>query len=148
MRTVGNEELRQIAHSSTSYRTRVLLKGSSSHGSQTPSSSRAAVGYLQQPQHIREQDPELLRLVDKKLLSVKMDEHAEHDVHPGTFITLSVVYNIPFIKYKCDDHGMLDDESFDNLRFHYILNLVNAWRLTSRVRQHFGGNDKSGLHKD
>lgn len=57
------------------------------------------------------------------------------DVHPGTTINLFTSYNIPF-KYKCVDHGMLDDESFDKLRFHYIVNLVKAWRLTRVAKQH------------
>ena len=75
-----------------------------------------------------------MKKLDQKFRSVHMDEYAHQDVPPGTFILLEHTYNIPFVKYKCVDHGMLDDESLDILRFHYVQYLINSWRLTGKMR--------------
>ena len=74
----------------------------------------------------------------KKFLPVHMDEYAHQDVPQGTFILLEHTYNIPFVKYKCADHGMLEDDSLEELRFHYIQYLVHSWRLKSKVGQYYG----------
>lgn len=136
VKTLDPEELRAIVDSSTSYRNKVLLKGSGTPGSHTPSTSNAG-RTMTTSQQIKAQDPALLRALEKKLLHVHMDEHAQQDVHPGTVISLNVDHNIPFVKYKCIDHGMLDGDSLEDLRFHYIQYLVNSWRLVRRSKEFY-----------
>jgi hypothetical protein len=89
-------------------------------------------------QQSKEKDDDIHKKLDKKFLQVHMDDYAHQDVPPGTFILLEHTYNIPFVKYKCVDHGMLDDESLDTVRFHYVQYLINSWRLTSQARELYG----------
>ncbi len=130
VKTLDTDNWRQMVDSSTSYRTRMLLKGSSNQSSsRRPSHSENSL--------IRDEDMALLRQMDKTLLHVYMDEFAQKEIAPGTVILLSHIYNIPFMKYKCVDHGIVSDESLEDLRFHYIQYLTNTWHLTRRARQHY-----------
>ncbi|MCJ1332645.1 hypothetical protein MMC10_009338 [Thelotrema lepadinum] len=62
-----------------------------------------------------------------------MDRYSRREVTQDTYILLEHTYNIPF-KYKCEDCGMLDDDSLDDLRTHYVKYLIYNWRLTSRFK--------------
>ncbi|KAF7512237.1 hypothetical protein GJ744_002399 [Endocarpon pusillum] len=59
---------------------------------------------------------------------VFMDEE-EDEVAENTFIELEHTYNIPFVKYKCIDHGALTPSSLKNLRRYYLGWLKYHWDM-------------------
>lgn len=59
---------------------------------------------------------------------VFMDED-EDPVAENTFIELEHAYNIPFVKYKCIDHGVLTPVSLNHLRRYYVEWLKYQWYL-------------------
>ena len=144
VKSLDRDGLVQLSNSSSAYRTTMGLKSSrAADGYNHPgshSSNSQAVSYTRgtQQQLPKEKEDDLMKKLDKKFLNVHMDEHAHQDVPTGTFILLEHTYNIPFVKYKCVDHGMLDDESLDILRFHYVQYLISSWRLTSQAREVYG----------
>ena len=66
----------------------------------------------------------------RRLKTVFMDEY-EHEQQVGdhTWIELEHTYNIPFLKYKCVDCGVLDRSSLQDLRRCYIEWLKYHWNL-------------------
>ena len=57
-----------------------------------------------------------------------MDED-EHQVAVNIFIELEHTYNIPFVKYKCIDRGVLARSSLRDLRRFYVEWLKYHWVL-------------------
>lgn len=53
------------------------------------------------------------------------------------YVRLDHTYNIPFAKYKCEDLGILEEDSLDLLRLRYVLYLMKEWRLTDQVKASF-----------
>lgn len=145
VKSLDRDGLVQLSNSSSAYRTTMGLKSSraadgfaGSHASGHSSSSQALSYTRGTQQQSKEKEDDLIKKLDKKFLNVHMDEHARQDVPVGTFILLEHTYNIPFVKYKCIDHGMLDDESLDILRFHYVQYLISSWRLKTQAREVYG----------
>lgn len=142
VRSLDRDGLNQLEKSSSAYRTTMALKDNKSADSHNyasgHSSSSQSLSHPRGGQQSKKDDDDLIKLLDKKFMPVYMDEHANQNVPRGTFILLEHTYNIPFVKYKCIDHGMLDDESLDTLRFHYVQYLISSWRLTSKARELYG----------
>lgn len=138
--SLDSDRLRRLSAASSAWWTTVVLKSSETSGdrsrSNSPSKARAVQPQSQQ-EHAKDKDRDVLLSIDKKLTAVHMDEHADQNVLPGTFIRLEHTYNIPF-GYKCIDLGMLGEESLRDLRSHYIKYRVQSWGLTSWARKHFG----------
>jgi hypothetical protein len=60
--------------------------------------------------------------------TVYLDEE-EDEVADNTFIELEHTYNIPFVKYKCIDYGVLTRSSLRDLRGFYVNWLRYHWEL-------------------
>lgn len=140
---LDRDGLVQLSNSSSAYRTTMGLKSfRSADGPSHPSgpgNSSQALSYTRGgQQQSKEKEDDLTKKLDKKFMNMYMDEHAHQEVPTGTFILLEHTYNIPFVKYKCVNHGMVDDESLDILRFHYVQYLISSWRLTSQAREVYG----------
>lgn len=115
-------------------------KSADAHKHATSHGSSSALPYTRgsQRQQSKEKDDDLVKKLDKKFLSVHMYDFAHQDRPAVTFILLEHSYNIPSVKYKCVDHGMLEHESLNTLRFHYVQHLTNSWRLTSNTKEQYG----------
>lgn len=59
---------------------------------------------------------------------VYMDED-EDDISAYTYIELEHTYNIPFMKYKCIDYGVLAPSSLRDLRRFYVEWLQYHWQI-------------------
>ena len=60
---------------------------------------------------------------------VYMDEE-EDDVAENTFMELEHAYNIPFVKYKCIDYGVITRSSLRDLRRFYVEWLKYHWEIS------------------
>ena len=60
---------------------------------------------------------------------VYLDEFADATVETGTWIEIGHTYNIPFVKYKCTDNGILDRSSLHQLRRYYVDYLRHRWDI-------------------
>ena len=60
---------------------------------------------------------------------VYLDEYEEQVAVPETWIELEHTYNIPFVKYRCVDCGVLDRGSLQDLRRCYVDWLKYNWSI-------------------
>ncbi|KAL9109220.1 MAG: hypothetical protein Q9227_006145 [Pyrenula ochraceoflavens] len=74
----------------------------------------------------------------EKFKSIYMDDDTLKEVLPDTYIFLEHTYNIPFFKYKCEDYGMLDDDSLEDLHFQYVQYLIKEWHLGKKMKEAYG----------
>lgn len=61
--------------------------------------------------------------------TVYLDEYEDREVEKATWIELEHSYNIPFVKYRCVDRGVLDRASLQDLRRCYVEWLQYHWSL-------------------
>lgn len=50
------------------------------------------------------------------------------------YVRLDHTYNIPFMKYPCQDLGMLEPDSLDQLRIRFIEYMAVDWRLVHQLK--------------
>lgn len=149
--SLDRDGLRRLQQSSSAYRTHVELR--KSRPAVPPDMQPTATGPTPQPvgpsgiskaiypssyaeaaAHPRGKRSETPLVPEMKFKFAYMDEYVHRDVAPNTYILLEHTYNIPFFKYKCEDHGMLDDDSLQDLRQYYVDYLSHRWRLGSRQK--------------
>ena len=146
--TLDKDGLRRLVDSNGTKRTNMALKccesSDSNRGIHCELASQAT--YAQAAQQLqlqqskeRDQEQELCRVLDNRFKNIHLDEDNQHDVPAGTYVRLEHTYNIPFVKYKCVDHGMLEKESLQALRFHSVQYLIYEFDLTSTVRDLYSG---------
>ena len=132
--TLDKTRMTQLMRSSTRYRTHMKLSAYPLEESETRS----------QASHPAENQPEKHSHPRLAFKSVYMDEFLpDVDISPDTFVLLEHTYNIPFVKYPCEDHGSLDRSSLKNLRLHYIQFLAYVWNLTEEVKKLFSHERES-----
>ncbi|KAK3067852.1 hypothetical protein LTR53_015016 [Teratosphaeriaceae sp. CCFEE 6253] len=118
--THDTESLKRLASESDAHYTSMVLKGPRRRNFRDDSSSS--------------QQRELPEGLDG-LGTVHLDRRSGRDVAPGSIIGFPHTYNIPFKRYKCEDLGMLGNDSLDELRLRYLLYLAHGWRLEGKLRE-------------
>ena len=66
---------------------------------------------------------------------VHIEQNSLQDVRTNTYIYLMHAYNIPYVKYKCEDCGMLDKRALRHLRLEFLKRRIDDWDLEEDIKK-------------
>ena len=109
---VGEKRIRQVTETSDAYDTHLKLEADKTDEAAPGTQYATSKGLSSSKQ--------------RKAMKTAHVENLDEELDPHTYLCLAVMYNVPFAKYECKDHGNLSQKSLKELRLHYARYLLRT----------------------